>query len=411
MIACFRLVLLFFGLLMASPTLADNRYALIIGNGNYEIAGTLPNALNDAKLLENTLNALGFEVKLVLDADEEAMGEALDALERHVKSSDVVALYYAGHGLQKDGENYLVPIDAKLRSNSAIERETLRLQSFLDVMKDAPISLVFLDACRNNPLADALASSTGAKSRSVTRGLAVVRTTGDMLVTFATLPNTVASDGKGRNSPFAKALAKNLVTPDVEISVLMKRVTRDVMAETANVQRPQQLSQMQAELYLAKSGAVASKGSIPSGNEHKKQARTDLILSVYPPQVTTNEEISFFAVLPKTCEPVFLAISPSRKVTPIPNHFFKKEQTGHQLTRYEMSPGSRYGLIIQEQDERGHNWLGLLCAQHDVFSQKNARLTLLRTLHDRLEAGDTEGVINDVNKDAIAYSFSDILIK
>lgn len=380
-----------------SRAVAETRFALVIGNSAYTGVGRLPNAKNDAMLISASLKAVGFEVRTLFDLDEETMGAALDDLAHRAPSLDVVAFYFAGHGLQKTGKNYLVPVDAKLRTETAIERETIDLQSYLDVLERVPISLIFLDACRNNPRAEELLAKATAKGRSVgvRRGLAIVRTKGDMLITFATLPNSVAADGERDNSPFARALARHIKTPDTEVSVLMKRVTREVMAETNGAQRPQQLSQMQTEFYFRKTAAAPTV---------REQVRT--ILAVYPGKVGTGEEVSVLADVPHSCSPAFFNLSPSRKVTPIPTRFFKVIDLGNGQTRYEISPGSRYGLVVQENDESGRNRIGFFCEPAGGGKAQN-RVELLRALNVKLKAGELSGTFSAGAKDGIAYRFAE----
>lgn len=378
---------------------AAGKYALVVGNSDYQRAGKLPNASNDAELIAGKLATVGFEVDKVIDADENTLGAALDRLAAKVDGAEAVAFYFAGHGLQKDGVNFLVPIDAKLESETAIERETLSLQSFLDVMERAPIGLVFLDACRNNPFAEALLQTTNASGRSanVGRGLAVVRPRGDLLVTFATLPNTVASDGASGNSPFARALARHMTVPDVEVSVLMKRVTKDVMDETKGGQRPQQLSQMQREFYFARQSAEVAK---VEGEEAVKT-----ILSVYPASVKTGEEISVLAEVPMACTPSFLNLSPSRKVAPIPLDFFKQTDLGAGRNHFEISPGSRYGLIVQEDDERGQNLIGFFCAPPKL-EDKDDTIGIIRELDAKLTKGELSGTVSFKDFSGVAFHFN-----
>ena len=378
---------------------AAGKYALVVGNSDYQRAGKLPNASSDAELIAAKLASVGFEVDKLIDAGEDALGEALDKMARKVDGADAVALYFAGHGLQKDGVNYLVPVDAKLETETAIERETISLQSFLDVMERAPIGLVFLDACRNNPFAEALLQTTNSSGRSanVGRGLAVVRPRGDLLVTFATLPNTVASDGALGNSPFARALAKHMTVPDVEISVLMKRVTKDVMDETKGTQRPQQLSQMQREFYFQRTSADSTKV------EREEGVRT--ILSVYPAQVKTGEEISVLAEVPMACQSSFLNLSPIRKVATIPAKFFKHTDPGAGRNHFEISPGSRYGLIVQEEDERGRNLIGFFCVPPGL-EDKEDTIGIIRELDAKLSAGTMSGTVGYKTFENIAYHFN-----
>ncbi|MBN9672031.1 caspase family protein [Roseibium aggregatum] len=378
---------------------AEQRFALVIGNSGYEKIGRLANPANDADLVAKSLEAVGFEVAVHYDLDEETMGQALDDLADRAPELDVAVLYFAGHGIQKDGENYLIPVDAQLRSPTAIERETVSLRSFMEVMEEVPISLLFLDACRNNPFAEELLTQASSEGRSagITRGLAPIRTVGDMLVTFATLPNSVAKDGSGQNSPFAKSLARHMKTPDAEVSVLMKRVTRDVMAETDGDQRPQQLSQMQTEFYFERTAASAP-------------VKDDLqtLLAVYPGSVTVGEEVSVLADVPRKCLPNFFNISPSSKVTPIPAQFFKTVELGGGQVRYEISPGSRYGLIVQDQDEKGANRIGFFCSLGTALSDDMKR-EVLRRINGQLASNELSGTIGSA-PEAVAYHFAEFKI-
>lgn len=384
-----------------SVAVAEERYALVIGNSDYQRAGRLPNAANDAKLVAASFTAMGFEVDTLTDLTEAAMGEALDKLAAKAGGLDVAAVYFAGHGIQKDGRNFLLPVDAELKSTVSVERETIALDTVMEVLEQAPISLVFLDACRNNPFAEALMQDTSATGRTanVKRGLAVVRTKGDMLVTFATLPNSVASDGEEGNSPFARALARHIKTPDTEVSVLMKRVTRDVMEETGGEQRPQQLSQMQSEFYFKKTSAAPTT---------EGEAKT--LLAVYPGLVKTGEEVSVLADVPHSCQPSFFNLTASAKVTPIPTQFFKTVDLGNGQYRYEISPGSRYGLVVQEQDERGPNRIGFFC-EPPGGSSKDEKVELLRALNDRLKAGELSGSFSSGRFSDVAYRFAEFTIE
>lgn len=376
--------------LAAGCAFAETRLALVIGNSGYETVGRLVNAGHDADLVAGSLAATGFDVIKAIDLTEEAMGDAIDGFVLRAQGADVAVVYYAGHGIQKDGENYLLPVDAKLKSASAITREGFALSEITRPLQSVPISLIFLDACRNNPVAETLLAQSPAQSRAagVQRGLAVVQTSGDMLVAFATLPNTTASDGDSGNSPFATALARNIAAPGVEVSLMMKRVTADVMAATAGVQRPQQLSQMQREFYF-----------VPGDQPTPPPAATERgILSVYPPQIGVGEEILVVADLGDGCTPAFVNISPSGRVTPVPLEFFKHTASAQGRSRFEIAPGSEYALLVQAQDEKGANRFGYFCepAGMDISAKK----AFLRGLLARLETAPEEGVMEQV-----AYQF------
>lgn len=396
----FSLLFVFVSISFSTVTFAEKRFALVIGNSTYSHIGSLPNAVSDADLIANKFRQLNFEVEILKNQTEDSFGEALDRLAQKANSLDVIAIYYAGHGIQKNGENYLIPTDAKLKNESAIERETISLKSILQIVENVPISLLFLDACRDNPLAGQMT----AKGRSVvTRGLAVVRPVGDMMITFATLPNSVASDGLSDNSPFATALAKHMDTPNTEISVLMKRVTKDVLDKTNGEQRPQQLSQMQKEFYFVEKNIaeknVTGKSKIDIGS----------ILSVYPSSVKTGEEIAVVADVSPSCKPAFFNVSKNDKITPIPIRFFKKINLRNGQIRHEISPGSRYGLIVQEQDERGLNKLGFFCQPGQL--DLNEKKQLLRSLVSKIKLGVEDGEFLHANNKTVKYQFLPYEIK
>lgn len=367
---------------LALPALAEKRIALVIGNSGYERIGVLPNAANDAVLISDSLRATGFEVTALTDLTEDAMGEALDDFTADAMTADVAAVYFAGHGIQYERVNYLMPVDARLNSAAAIAREGIALDQIMDALTPVPVSLIFLDACRNNPFAEQLMAEARAEGRTanVTRGLAVVQAQGDQLVAFATLPDTVASDGSRGNSPFARALARHIPTPGIEVSVMMKRVTRDVMSETGGDQRPQQLSQMQREFYFTGKATPAPRNQV------------DPILSVYPGRVTVDDEVAMIADLPPGCTPFFFALAPSGRFTPIPRRFFKTVALASGQTRYEISPGSRYGLKVLPEDEKGTNHIGYLC-EPPVGTSEEVLKALLRAAVDAARAGEEDGSV------------------
>tara|TARA_R110002049_G_scaffold142277_2_gene304136 strand:- start:13215 stop:14447 length:1233 start_codon:yes stop_codon:yes gene_type:complete len=400
-----RLIFILLTLLLPLAAHAENRIALVVGNGAYEVIGRLRNPVNDARLIAQSLRDVGFDVTEVVDQTEDQMGDTIDDFVARARDADVAAVYYAGHGLQKDGENYLMPIDAELRSESAISREGIALNDLTAALADVPISMIFLDACRNNPFAEALMSAAASDGRSagIKRGLAVVRTPGDMLVTFATLPNTVALDGAADNSPFAIALAQHMGTADVEVSVLMKRVTADVMNATGSEQRPQQLSQMMTEFYFNRSaGGSAAAPTKAASPPAPVSAPERALLSVYPPRVTVGEEVSVVADLGAGCTPTFFNLSPGRKFTPIPLEFFKKTSLDNGQTRFEISPGSRFGLVVQEQDEPGENILGYFCPPASL-TDREAQKSVLRDIVGQIAKGTEDGSVPAPGHGNVAY--------
>lgn len=392
------LVLLPAGAAMADGPAAGSRFALLIGNSAYDSAGHLPNARNDAETVAASLRAVGFTVEVLLDLDLDGMDRALDLLQAKAAENEVVAVYFAGHGIQHEGTNYLLPTDATLRNSRAVARETIALEDVLEILTAAPTALVFLDACRNNPLVETLASALTSDERGaapLSSGLAVVQAPGDMMISYATLPGEVAFDGGFGNSPYARALARHIVTPDVEISVLMKRVTRDVMEETKTRQRPQQLSQMQGEFYFATGGGVAEADQDKS------------LLAAYPGHAKTGDEIALFADVPGDCAPRFLALSPSRQMTEIPQEFFTVQGLEAGQIRFEISPGTRYGLVVTDQDERGAHQIGFYCAPKGNLEPQDA-LVLLQDIFARLQEGAFNGQISDPQGDDLLYHFATV---
>lgn len=234
------------------PSAAEaKRVALVIGNAQYEHAARLANPKNDATDMSRKLADLGFEVVSGLDLDLRGMRDKVREFARKLDGAEVALFYYAGHGLQVNGENYLAPVDAQLRSYLDLEFESLPINLIVSAMeRSVKTNLVFLDACRDNPLADNLARSMGTRSGAVGRGLAKVGSGLGTLLSFATQPGNVALDGKGRNSPFTKALLKHLGTPGQGVSQDLVYVRREVLRETNGQQVPWENSSLTGEVIL-----------------------------------------------------------------------------------------------------------------------------------------------------------------
>jgi tetratricopeptide (TPR) repeat protein len=218
---------------------AVKRVALVIGNSDYIAAGTLANPRRDAQAIAAALRGDGFEVTEVENVTRATLLAALNQFSDVAAKADWATIYFAGHGLQLEGVNYLVPIDAKLAIDRDVPDEAIALDRVIDTISSArTFGLVIVDACRNNPfLAQMRFTSTG-RGR-VTRGLARVAAHGSTLVEFSAQDGQEALDGDGvGNSPFAAALAKRLATPGLEIGKLLRQVRVDVLAATANQQEP-----------------------------------------------------------------------------------------------------------------------------------------------------------------------------
>jgi uncharacterized caspase-like protein len=184
---------------------AQGRVALVIGNSAYRHAPMLPNPTHDAGDMAAALGRLGFSVNKIDDADFNTMRLALLDLGRQARGAEMAVVYYAGHGMEVGGENWLIPVDAQLKTDLDAEGEAIGLKTAtLAVTGASKLGLVMLDACRENPFATTMQRTT--RTRAVARGLSRVEPTGNVLVAYAAKDGTTADDGAGRNSPFTAAL-------------------------------------------------------------------------------------------------------------------------------------------------------------------------------------------------------------
>jgi uncharacterized caspase-like protein len=244
----FALGFLFIG---GSVDAAPDRVALVIGNGKYVNANTLPNPPNDARAVGKALAAVGFDVFQGIDLNRVAMENLLRDFLTKATGAKIALLFYAGHGLQVDGRNYLIPIDAKLDSASDLNFGTVDLDKILASLDDpARANIIILDACRDNPMARSFAARS--RSAAVGAGLAAYSSLGTgTLIAFSTAPGKVAGDGQGTNSPFTASLVKNLGTPGLEVRQMLTRVRAEVAATTGDKQVPWDNSSLRGDVYLA----------------------------------------------------------------------------------------------------------------------------------------------------------------
>ena len=218
----------------------DRRVALVIGNSAYENAAALPNPERDANLVADALKRTGFEtVTLLTNLRKDALVSALRDFAARAETADWAVVYYAGHGMEVGGINYLIPTDAKIAADRDIGFEAVPLEQVLNAAERAKkLRLVILDACRDNPFANQMKRTLTVASRSVSRGLAAVEPEAGTLVVYAAKDGETALDGDGINSPFASAFVKNLPTPGLEVRRLFDFVRDDVMEATGRKQKP-----------------------------------------------------------------------------------------------------------------------------------------------------------------------------
>ena len=217
----------------------QGRKALVIGNAAYE-EDALANPVNDANDIAEALRSLGFEVTLRTNLDLRAMDEAIDAFNRQLRSGEVGLFYYAGHGVQVAGENYLIPLRAKLARQADVKYDAVPLGKILNAMEasETQVNILIIDACRDNPFYRRWRS--GHRGSALKRGLASIKIppTGT-IVAFSTSPGNVAEDGEGRrNSPYTFHLLRYLNTPNLDVGIMFRRVRAAVLQETNNEQDP-----------------------------------------------------------------------------------------------------------------------------------------------------------------------------
>lgn len=285
----FRLCAAFLALLFsACVALADKRVALIIGNSDYESVSALDNPINDASDLAIALEGLGFDVFLGTDLTREEMLSLAESYGTTAADSDVSLLFYAGHGFQVDGRNYLVPVDAELTSAADIPEQTVAMEEFVTRMERSDgIRLVFLDACRDNPFEDG--------GISVGEGLARVGSAADFLFAYATQPDNVAFDGTGRNSFFTEALLSHIYTPGQDISDLLISVRKDVLASTGGRQIPWDNSSLTRQFRFDTSPVTASEETLlwQVAANAQDTSLMQLYIDRYPQGAHATEVVAF----------------------------------------------------------------------------------------------------------------------
>ena len=259
----FRLALAVMVLLSAARALAGqavpgaDRLALVIGNSAYVAVSELPNPKNDAADVGAALGRLGFDVTTLLNGDRAGMDEALRAFARRSVGAGMALVFYAGHGMEMDGVNYLVPVDARLERDTDVEYETVQLDRVLRATEGAALRMVILDACRDNPLSRGMRRVRA--TRSISRGsfgdLDEQQLLDETLVAYAAAAGTTAADGSGRNSPYTEALLTYLEQP-LEISALFRRVRGRVLESTSGRQRPHEYQSLLGDHYLSVPGAM-----------------------------------------------------------------------------------------------------------------------------------------------------------
>jgi Caspase domain len=230
---------------------AERRVALVIGNAAYQNTPALGNPVNDADDMAAALQRVGFTVQIERDLSKRGMEGALARFARLAEDADTAMFFYAGHGIQYRGTNYLMPVDARMDDEISITYELLRIDDVMFSLERARgVKLLVLDACRNNPLLDRLVRRGTTRDAGASRGLARVDARGGMVIAYSTQADQVAVDGTGRNSPFTSALVKYIAEPGLEVGSLFRRVAIEVDRATGGRQLPELWVTLRSEFYL-----------------------------------------------------------------------------------------------------------------------------------------------------------------
>ncbi len=277
-----RLLLAAALLLVCQPASAEKRVALVLGNSSYQNVAKLPNPVNDGAMIASKLKDAGFDVvDLRQDLGILESRRALRDFADQASDADIAVVYYAGHGIEVDGTNYLIPVDAKLERDADVYDEALSLNRVLQTIEPAKkLRLVILDACRDNPLSKTM-KRTGA-TRAIGQGLAKIEPTSpNMLVAYSAKAGSTAADGDGKNSPFTVALVKHLTTPGLDVRRAFGFVRDDVLKTTNNRQEPfvyGSLGGNDVALVPAKAAPAAS--APPPAPNPQAEARRDYELAL-----------------------------------------------------------------------------------------------------------------------------------
>lgn len=242
-----------------APAARSTRMALIIGNGAYAHVKALPNPPNDARAVAKSLRNIGFTVSEGVDLDRAAMQKMTRDFLREAARAQVVLVYYAGHGVQVDGRNYLIPVDVELKPGARMTDAMIDMDTIMAGLDDqVRTNILIFDACRNNPMAQQVASAGTNRAIEAASGLAAPTSLGagatlgaGTLIAFATAPGQVALDGEGANSPFSAALSHHIGTPGLEVQQMLTRVRAEVVSTTKSKQVPWSNSSLLGEVYLA----------------------------------------------------------------------------------------------------------------------------------------------------------------
>jgi uncharacterized caspase-like protein len=242
------------------------KVALVIGNSQYAELSSLPNPRNDARDIAAALGGMGFAVMLGTDQDEDGFAQLLDDFGTSARGAEVALFFYAGHGVQLDSENYLIPVDARLDTRLALKRETFPLNDIMESMAGAEVSLIFVDACRSFPI-EGTFFATGNERITRVNGPAPVEAAPNSFIGFSASPGQVALDGVTANSPFASAMLEFLPQSGLSVAAMFTSVASRVRDATRGAQVPQSWGTLSQTLTLVPAVARDTVDAGPSAEE------------------------------------------------------------------------------------------------------------------------------------------------
>ncbi|MCP4616326.1 MAG: peptidase [Bradyrhizobium sp.] len=296
----------------ATDAFADKRVAFVVGNGAYKNVPALPNPAVDARSMAKLLRNVGFDVVEGSNLSRDKMTEKLLDFGKKAEGADVAIFFYAGHGIAVNGTNYLLPVDADLKSEMDVKLgAAINVDLTLEqTMGDAKVKLVFLDACRDNPFAARIRSARATRSANVGSGLAEMKSGEGTLIAFATGPGQTALDGEaGTNSPFTRALLANIAQPGVEIQQAMTRVRAQVNEETAKGQLPWGHTNLIGAVYL---NPAPSAGAAPEATAPTNTAASEVELEFWRSIKDSNKVEELNAYLSNYPNGTFKALALAR---------------------------------------------------------------------------------------------------
>ena len=280
----------------------ESRLALLIGNSNYNYAGKLDNPINDVRAIKGVLEQLGFTVLKYEDCSQNTMKRAIDKFGRQLKTKDVGLFFYAGHGVQVDGYNYLLPINAKLDNENDAEYDCVRAGRILAKMESAgsKTNIVILDACRANPFERAW--RRGEKGS----GLAFMNAPSGSLIAYSTAPGKTALDGRGKNSPYTRALLQHINKPNITVLQMFQRVRSTVMRQSDKKQIPWESTSLRGDFYFKDGRSIKVVNKVNEKLSIMKTEKARLFVDTEP----ANARVRILNIKPRFCQGIELEPGP-----------------------------------------------------------------------------------------------------